>query len=102
MLIKYKDAAYNNKIEDLRNNGYTVDFVELDYDDFVTEEGNPVPFIELQLPNGGKAIKITRQLWLGPIILKTKIIRTCLQISIALTAVCLFPAASQFWTATQL
>ncbi|MBP3328106.1 MAG: right-handed parallel beta-helix repeat-containing protein [Clostridia bacterium] len=57
MLIKYKDAAYNNKIEDLRNNGYTVNFVDFDYDDFVTEEGNPVPFIELQLPNGGKSYK---------------------------------------------
>lgn len=55
MLIKYKDAAYNNKIEDLRNNGYTVNFVDFDYDDFVMEEGNPVPFIELQLPNGGKS-----------------------------------------------
>ena len=57
MLIKYKDAAYNNKIEDLRNNGYTVNFVAFDYDDFVMEEGNPVPFIELQLPNGGKSYK---------------------------------------------
>ena len=47
MLIKYKDAAYNNTIEDLRNNGYTVNFVAFDYDDFVMEEGNPVPFIEL-------------------------------------------------------
>lgn len=55
MLIKYKDAAYNNKIEDLRNNGYTVNFVDFDYDDFVMEEGNPVPFIEIQLPNGGKS-----------------------------------------------
>lgn len=55
MLIKYKDAAYNNKIENLRNNGYTVNFVDFDYDDFVMEEGNPVPFIELQLPNGGKS-----------------------------------------------
>lgn len=57
MLIKYKDAEYNNKIEDLRNNGYTVNFVAFDYDNFIMEEGNPVPFIELQLPNGGKSYK---------------------------------------------
>lgn len=55
MLLKYKDTEYNNKIEDLRNNGYTVNFVALDYDNFIMEEGNPVPFIELQLPNGGKS-----------------------------------------------
>lgn len=57
MLIKYKDAAYNNKIEDLRSNGYTVNFVELDYEDFTLDEESLVQFAEFQLPNGGKSYK---------------------------------------------
>ena len=57
MLIKYKDAAYNDKIEDLRNNGYTVNFIELDYQDFTLDEESLVQFAEFQLPNGGKSYK---------------------------------------------
>ncbi len=57
MLLKYKDAEYNNKIEHLRNNGYTVNNVALDYEDFITDVESQTLFAEFQLPNGGKSYK---------------------------------------------
>ncbi|MBQ8783339.1 MAG: right-handed parallel beta-helix repeat-containing protein [Clostridia bacterium] len=57
MLLKYKETEYNNKIEYLRNNGYTVNNVALDYEDFTTDVENQTLFAEFQLPNGGKSYK---------------------------------------------
>ncbi|MBQ8228169.1 MAG: hypothetical protein IJZ88_04055 [Clostridia bacterium] len=57
MLLKYKEAEYENKIQQIRDNGYTVNYVDLDYEDFSTDVESQTLFAEFQLPNGGKSYR---------------------------------------------
>ncbi len=57
MLLRYNKTEYENKIEYLRNNGYGINIVDLNYEDFSTDVEKQTLFTEFQLPNEGKSYK---------------------------------------------
>ncbi len=57
MLLRYNKTEYDEKIEYLRNNGYTVNNVEIDNDDLVIVEEGKTFSAEFELPNNKTSYK---------------------------------------------
>ena len=57
MLLNYTKTEYDEKIEYLRNNGYTVTNFAIDYDSFEMGEDEKSMSAEFQLPDNAKSYK---------------------------------------------